>query len=189
MPHQGNSLDTPLLNELLQPICAQPLTAIRRAVGQVFEFGLQKPASNKHGEPTTHGDFWLKFIWADWRVIHRGRVILGSSDQDEEGWFYDAEEPPLLEYNANARALAHSFLENVAAGKHIVESVGVGDFADVTIALSYDLLIQSFGSSGEDRDSWWFLNLLTDMSCLVGPSGHNLGRHEGLHCSNRQGNS
>lgn len=167
--------DGEFLHMTLQPICKQPLTNMYRAVGQVFEFGSQKPATNRKGEAITQGDFRLKFIYSDWRIIQNGRIILGSTDQGGDAWFYDSQELPRQPYDVEARRMALEFIAAVKAGTHKVQSVEVGPFADVSIRLSDDLIIQSFGSSGEDHDLWWFHNLLTDVSCLVGPSGHNLG--------------
>ncbi len=171
-------LDSHFLTGLLQSVCGQPLTAMWRAVGQVFEFGAQRPTSNRRGEPITQGDFALKLIWADWRIVQGGRIILGSSDQDDDTWFYKSEQPASSQYDEHARKLAHEFLANVASGRHIAESISVSELADIKILLSDDLVIESFGSSGEDKDLWWCHDLRTDVSCLVGPSGYNFGQSE-----------
>src|SRR5690242_1447545 len=100
VPHRVQQLDLPFLNELLQPICGEPLSGMWRAVGQILEFGVQKPATNRKGEAITRGDFDLKFIAADWRIVHHGRIILGSSDYGDETRFYESDESPHCAYNA-----------------------------------------------------------------------------------------
>lgn len=175
MSEGSSELDIDFLHELLQPICSEPLTGVWRAVGQVFEFGVQRPMKDRKGEGITRGDFDLKFIYADWRVVHHGRVILGSTDHCDDEQFYNSDQPPELPYNAEARRLACDFFDALSEAKFIVESVVVRDHADVAIRLSDELLIESFSSSGQDSDSWWFSNRRTDVSCLVGPSGHNVG--------------
>lgn len=172
-------LDISFLNELLQPICGQPLTGMWRPVGQLFEFGVQKPSINRRGEPITRGDFDLKFIGADWRVVHQGRIIMGSYDHDGEGRFYKSVEPPCRPYDADARALAKEFLADVTSGKYIAESIKVGRLADITVVLSDGLVIESFASSGIEDSLWWCHNLRTNVSCLVFPSGYVIqGRDE-----------
>jgi hypothetical protein len=168
-------IDLPDLRDLLQPIVGQPLSGMWRAVGQVFEFGEQRPDTNRRGEAIMQGDFLLKFIAADWRVIQADRLILGSSDHSSDDRFFDSEEPSECLYESEAWRLGRDFLQSVKERKFVAESIEVGKFADVTVHLSNNLLIQSFGSSGQDLDLWWFLNRCTDVSCLVGPSGHNQG--------------
>ncbi len=68
-----------------------------------------------------------------------------------------------------------SSYKSVEESKFVVESIEVGLFADVTVHLSNEMQIQSFGSSGQDIDLWWFRNLCSDVSCLVGPFGQNVG--------------
>jgi hypothetical protein len=169
-------LDLPDLRGLLQPIVGEPLSGMWRALGQIFEFGEQRPDRNRHGEAITVADFALKFITADWRVIQAGRIILGSSDHSDDDRFYHEDEPPQRPYDDEAWRLARNFLNSVDECTFIVESIEVGQFADLTLRLSNDLQIQSFGSSGQDLDVWWFHNRRTDVSCLVGPSGHHFGR-------------
>ena len=169
-------LDLTLLNDLLQPIVGEPLSGMWRALGQVFEFGEQRPDTNRRGEAITQGDFLLKFIAADWRVVQAGRIILGSSDHTNNDRFYDTDQEPERPYDAEAWRLGRDFLESVENCKFVAESIEVGRFADVRVRLSHDLMIESFGSSGQDFDLWWFLNRRTDFSCLVGPSDPNVGK-------------
>ena len=171
----GLFLDLPKLCDLVQPIVGEPLTGMFRALGQVFAFGEQRLNTNRRREETTLGDFHLKFICADWRVVQGGRVILGSSDHSNDERFYNSNEPPKFPYDAEAWRLGRGFLQSVEDCKFVAESIRVSQFADVTIKLSDDLLIQSFGSSGQDLDLWWFHNRRTDVSCLVGPSGQHFG--------------
>lgn len=112
-------LDISFLNELLQPICGQPLTGMRKAVGDVFEFGVQKPATDRKGNTITEGDFILKFIFADWRIVQRGRIILGSGDLSGETQFYDSHEPHVNQDQEEARKLAREFLDDVVGGRYI----------------------------------------------------------------------
>lgn len=173
---RSHELDVPFLNDFLQPICGQPLTAMWRAIGQVFDFGEQKSTTNRRREAIARGDFALKFIYADWRITQGGRIILGSTDYVDGTWFYELEEPARGQFDEDARRLVHEFLEELPTGRLVAQSVVVSHFADITITLSNDLVIQSFGSSGESQDLWWCHNLLTDLSCLVGLSGHTLGK-------------
>ncbi len=178
MPREVEQFDVESLRMILQPICGQPLTDMYRLVGQVFEFGVQKPTANRKGEAITRGDFSLKFISADWRIIKRGRIILGSTDQSGDEYFYNSQEPQSQPYDKDARSLALEFMRDVKTGRYVAQSVEIGAFTDVTIRLSENLVIESFASSGEDHDSWWCHNHCTDVSCLVGPSGHNVGQSE-----------
>lgn len=168
-------LDLPHLCDLLQPIVGEPLSGMWRAVGQVFEFGEQKPDTNRHGEATTRGDFFLKFIAADWRVVQAGRIVIGSSDHTNNERFFEADQLSEQPYDVEAWRLGRNFLHSVEEGEFITESIQVGQFGDVTIHLSNGLLIESFGSSGQDIDLWWFHDRRTDVSCLVFPSGQNIG--------------
>jgi len=171
-------LDVSFLHELLQPISGQPLTMIRHAVGQVFEFGIQKPAIDRRGNANTEGDFFLKFIYADWRIVKRGRILLGSGDLYGETWFDNSDEPHLSSDQVEARKLAREFLNDVIGGRYVVESVHVGDLADLAIVLSDDLVIQSFGSSAEvHHDLWFFRNMRTDVHGLVNQFGFSFGRN------------
>lgn len=163
------------LHDLLQPIVGEPLSDMWRGLGQIFEFGEQRPDINRRGQAITRGDFSLKFISADWRIVQAGRLILGSTDHYDEERFYDSEEPLIRPYDDEARSLIREFFESVRASKFVVESVEVGPLADVTVRLSHDLLIQSFGSSGQDKDLWWFDNGRTEVSCLVYPTGPSIG--------------
>ena len=168
-------LDIPFLNGLLQGICGEPLTDMWRGLGQIFEFGVQRPATNKKGEAITYGTFDLKFTSADWRIVRQGRVLLGSFDHSLETRFYDPDEPAGQPYDVEARVLVREFFDDVSSARLIVESVEVSVLADITILLTGDTMIQSFGSSGEDHDLWWCLDRRTDVSCLVGPGGHHVG--------------
>lgn len=147
-----------------------------RAIGQVFEFGVQRPATNRRGEAITQSDFNLKFIWADWRIVHEGTIILGSSDYSSDERFYDSNDPPHAPYDAESRLRANRFFDAVREGKFTVESVELTDLAEVNVQLSHGVLLESFASSGENLDLWWFHNRRTDVSCLVGPSGANWGK-------------
>jgi len=147
-----------------------------RAVGQVFDFGKQQPATNRRSEAITRGDLCLKFISADWRIIQEGRILLGSSDFGAEGTFYDLEEAPELAYNAEAWRLARDFFIKVREGVFVVESFSIGSFAEVNVQMTHRLSVESFASAGQDLDILWFHNRRTDVSCLVGPSGANLGQ-------------
>jgi len=169
-------LDLPYLHDLLLPIVGEPLSGMWRAVGQVFEFGEQRPDTNRRGEAITRGDFWLKFIAADWRVIQGGRLIIGSSDRTNDDRFFNSDEPPLRPDDVEIWRLGRDFLKAVEDCKFVAESIEVGQFADVRVHLSNDLLIQSFGSSGQDFDLWWFHNRRTDVSCLVDPYRQNGGK-------------
>lgn len=97
---------------------------------------------------------------------------MGSYDHDGEARFYKSVEPPYRLYDADARALAKEFLADVESGKYIAESIKVGDFADIKVLLSDDLVIESFASCGVDDELWWCHNLRTDVSCLVRASGY-----------------
>lgn len=169
-------MDNAFLRELLQPLVGESLTGMYRYLGQVFEFGEQRPWTNRRGEATTRGDFLLKFISADWRIVQAGRIVLGSSDRDPEKQFYEAETPPDNSHNAEAWRLARAYFDAVEAGTFVVETVDVGGFGEVTLRLSQALVIESFASSAQDLDLWWFMNDRTQVSCLVGPSCHNVGR-------------
>jgi hypothetical protein len=171
----AQSVDSGFVRELLQPLVGEPLTGMWRAVGQVFEFGEQRAATNRRGEPITRGDFQLKFIAADWRVVQSGRIILGSSDLDTEEQFYEAETPPEGAHSEEAWRLARAYFDAVETAEFVVQSADVSEFGEVTVRLSPDVVIQSFASSAQDLDLWWFMNERTDVSCLVGPSGHNVG--------------
>ncbi len=170
-------LDLQHLHDLLQPIVGEPLSDIYRSVGQVFEFGEQRPDTNKRGEAITRGDFTLKLIAADWRIVQAGRVILGSSDRTNNESFFHDDEPSDLPFGAEAWRLGREFLGSVEEANLVVEAIEVGPFADVAIQLSNGFKMESFGSSGQDFDLWWFHNRRTDVSCLVSPSGPYIGKH------------
>lgn len=170
-------LDIPQLHEMLQPIVGEPLSDMYRAIGQVFEFGVQRPDTNRKGQAITRADISLKFICADYRVVQGGRLILGSSDfSPDDDQFFNLDEPTGNAFEAESWRLGKDFFRAVDEARFVVESINVGRFGDVTIQLSNDLLVQSFGSSGQDMDLWWFANERTDFSCLVFPSGHCQGR-------------
>src|SRR5262249_44375844 len=143
----SGAIDIPFLNELLQPICGEPLTAMWRALGQGLDFGVQKPAVNRRGEAITKGEFLLKFITADWGIIQHGRIILGSSDYYDGKWSYESEEEPHMPYDAEARVMMREFLAAVNQGVFIAESVEVSDFAEVRVRLSKGLVIESFATT------------------------------------------
>lgn len=102
--------DLPYLSDLLQPMVGEPLSEMFRAVGQVFEFGEQRPDINRREEAITRGDFALKFIAGDWRVVQASRIILDSSDHTNNDSFYD-DKPPHRPYDLEAWHLGREFLQ------------------------------------------------------------------------------
>jgi hypothetical protein len=164
-------LDRARLQTLLKPIVGERLADMWRAAGQIFEFGEQRSDTNRRGEPVTRGDFSLKFLGADWRVVRAGCLVFGSSDHSREQRFYVTDAPPDRPEDAEAWSRARHFLQSVEEGAFVVEEVEVGQFADLTIRLSPDLMIQSFCATGQDADLWWFHDLRTDASCLVNQLG------------------
>lgn len=157
------------LTEQLQAICGQPLTRIRQLYGDVFEFGAQRPQKNRKGDDVTWADFRLSIICADWHVVQRGRIILGSREyRDETHLVSDFDESPETPQIAESRRIAREFLDGVTEGKFIVQSVVVRDHADMVIWLSDDLVIESFSSSCQDEDSWHFCNDNAKVSGLIG---------------------
>ncbi len=164
------------LTEQLQPICGEPLTRIRQLYGDTFEFGVQRPQKNRKGDDVTWADFRLKFICADWRVVQRGRIILGSREyRDGTHLVGDFDESPETPQIAESRRIAREFLEGVTQGKFTVQSVVVRDHADMVIRLSDDLVIESFSSSCQDEDSWHFCNDNAKVSGLIGAVTYNIG--------------
>lgn len=163
------------LTEQLQPICGEPLTCIRKAVGDVFEFGVQRPAKTHKGEDITHADFFLKFIYADWRVVHRGRIILASVEHSNDEHLIPGEDPMNPAHVAVSVVFAQEFFDAVTEGKYIVESVVVREHADVTILLSDDLKIESFTSSCQNKDVWYFCDYRASVSGLIGSATYNIG--------------
>jgi hypothetical protein len=163
------------LTEQLQPICGEPLTCIRKAVGDVFEFGIQRPAKNLRGEDITRADFFLKFIYADWRVMHRGRIILASVEHSDDEHLIGPELVPEPAYVAASQVLAREFFVAVTEGKFIVQSVIVREHADLTIQLSDELKIESFSSSCQNKDVWYFCNDNAKVSGIIGTVTYNIG--------------
>jgi hypothetical protein len=176
-----SKLDPNLLQELLQPICGKPLSATFRAIGQAFEFGDRRPATDWRGKTILAGDYILKFIYADWRIIQDDRIILASSDYLDERkgeFFCDSEQAPHVESQAEAWHRARNFLKAVVEQRFLAESVQVARHADVTVRLSENLLIESFSSSAQDLDLWFYADRLTQVSCLVGAGGQNVGNSD-----------
>ncbi len=163
------------LTEQLQPICGEPLTCIRKAVGDVFEFGVQRPAKTHKGEDITQADFFLKFIYADWRVIHRGRIILASVEHSNDEHLIASGAVMNPAHVAVSLVFAREFFDAVTEGKFIVESVVVREHADVTILLSDDLKIECFTSSCQNKDVWFFCNHNARVSGIVGAVTYNIG--------------
>src|SRR5689334_7990693 len=64
----------------LAPLIGEALTSMWRILGlQVLEFGTQKPAANRKGEPITRADHLLR-VSCSWRVIGRHGVVMGRED-------------------------------------------------------------------------------------------------------------
>jgi hypothetical protein len=141
---------------MLQPLRGQPLCAMFQAVGQAFEFGERRPTRDRRGKAFLSGDYVLKFVAADWRIIQDDRIILGSTDHSgglEGTFFCESEEPPEQEPDIKAWHRGRRFLQEVVGCKYTVESVNVGRFADVTVNLSDNLRIESFSSTAESAES------------------------------------
>lgn len=146
----------------IQPVCGLPLT-----IGQVFQFGDQKPWTDRHGRPFTQGDHLIKFITQDWRFIQNERIILGSFNNYNNQWFFEGEEGPNNDYEREAHRIAAEFVEDIKKGRYVAQSASVGKFADVRITFTENLELQSFSSSGNQDDLWFFRNNIDDVIYLV----------------------
>jgi hypothetical protein len=140
------------LEQELSQIVGLPLTCLWRALGQIFEFGEQKPFLNRKGEEVCRSDFSVKFL-AGWRVSVGVMTVFGSGDHiSGKRRFYDRKTRPRDPLNRARWDRAKEFLRRVHEQSLIVESVQVTRSGVVFIRLSDDYEIAGLrtGSFSDD---------------------------------------
>lgn len=133
-------------------IIGLPLTDLWQALGQIFEFGEQKPFTNKKGQATTQADYSLKFL-ANWRVSLGAVTVFGSGDhRSGKRRFYDRQTPPRDPIARTRWRRAKEFLQRIDAGDLIVRSLNVSDSGLIIVALSDGYEIAGFGCESDWQD-------------------------------------
>lgn len=139
-------------------------------MGQIFEFGEQKPFTNRKGEVATQADLSLKFL-ADWRVSLGAETVFGSGDHGSgKRRFYDRKTPPREEFDRVRWKRAKEFLRRVEERTLVVESVNVTDTGIVFVKLSDGYEIAGF-RCGTELDDLLYYSRKEDRSILVCESG------------------
>lgn len=159
-----------LLEAELSRIVGLPLTCLWRALGQIFEFGEQKPFINRNGEEATHAEVSLKFL-ADWRVSLGAVTVFGSGDHAHgKRRFYDRKTPPRELFNRTRWKRAKEFLRRVTEETLLVESVKVTDTGVIFVKLSDGYEVVGL-RCGTELDDLLYYSGKEDRSILVCESG------------------
>jgi hypothetical protein len=128
------------IEDRLKPLIGQPLSDMWRvsALGwQIIEFGVQRPAVNRHGQQITRGD-WSIHISCAWRISDpMGRVIL--SEECPEG------DP------------ADGLFASVRAGALIVQAVRGSETGAVQFDLSLGYCLRVDPSGDLTEEQWRLL--------------------------------
>lgn len=154
------------LQRELSKIVGLPLSDIWRALGQVFEFGEQRPFVNKKGDPATRSDFSVKFLDV-WRVTRGPAIVFGSGDHRGKRRFYDRKTPPQDPTQRERWERAKEFIRRIEAEDLLVERVMVTDSFVVVISLSDGYEIAGFGASSESAEFLFWSDDTTDTYELV----------------------
>jgi hypothetical protein len=129
----------------LQPLLGEPLTCMWRYAGyQRFEFGPQRPATNRKGQAITVSDKAL-VVGCTWRVIGHEGPVLSSADFGPDG--------------ARRDEGAEEFYGFMQTDPLVVEGVEASELGALRIRMSrgYALDLQPEQEDGEDEHDHWRL--------------------------------
>jgi hypothetical protein len=162
----------------LAPLLGLPLTDSWRPdvegfeALQRFEFGKQRPVTNRQGEQITFGDYALH-IGCPWRVIGQGRILVAyidlywSPDQIEGGDAADDFDSYAPGASQRDRAMQR-FVERLEEAPVFVESIEADEVGSVRFDLSREYRLEILPMDSLHIEFWRLLDIRT---------GHKLAKH------------
>lgn len=129
------------IEETLKPIIGEPLSDMWRYAGfQVFEFGIQRPAVNRKGQPITRSD-WALGACCTWSICGTEGRVLSSEDFGPDGERHDEAAAP--------------FYQLVDDSSLIVRAIEVGERAQVRFVLSQGFALDIVLDSDDPQEDQW----------------------------------
>jgi hypothetical protein len=148
---------------LLSPMIGEPLSDMWRALGQIFEFGEQKPFVNHKGEEATQADFHFKAL-SDWSLSQDGVLIMNAYDHRGKRRFYHRIRKPTEPEKAVRWSRANAFFDQVYEGSLVLNNISVTDGV-VRLELDLGYLIEV-----RSDDDWFYFSSNRDGSSVLADS-------------------
>jgi hypothetical protein len=170
----------PLTQEMtesaLSVLVGLPLTAFRKPIFVVFEFGDQLLFKNRKGDDITLAE-WSFDVIDFWHVTNNDTIVIGRNDmphrrKGRSRRFFDRRTPPRDPQQRARWQRARDFLDRVNDGRLRVISVSGGPAGAACIQLTDGYAIRAFSADSDRGDLWTLQNRVTKYAFWAGTEGN-----------------